>query len=205
MPRFLYLVRHGEVANPDGVVYADLPEFGLSDLGRRQAERCAERLRDVEVDAIISSPLRRAVETATPIEEALGLAAMQDARLSEWGLATRWAGAKWDRLDDTHPGELTAYLDQPTDLPFSPESIEAVAARMEDAVLSNAGDRVVVISHQDPIQALRLRLTGRHLDRLHEDKPTHACVIALERSREGWHEVDFWHNPLEAPAFPPSR
>ena len=69
----LLLVRHGEVLNPDHVVYADLPGFGLSNRGRAQAEETAEHLATSGAAVVVSSPLLRAVQTAGPIADRLGV------------------------------------------------------------------------------------------------------------------------------------
>lgn len=206
MPDVIHLVRHGEVENPDGVVYADIPGFGLSDTGIRQARAAAEELGSLDVDAIVSSPLQRALETTEPIAATSGVTPVIDDRLTEWRLAQRWSGHRWDDLDVGFPGELEEYLDHPDALSFSPESIAEVASRMRDAVISQPGGAVVVVSHQDPIQALRLVLTGRDLATLNSDKPSHACIITIRRSiSAGWREERFWTNPYEAAAFPPPR
>lgn len=204
----LHLVRHGEVHNPDGLVYADLPGFHLSDLGREQAGSAAAHLGGSTVDAIVCSPLDRARETAAPIAHALALTVEIDDRLTEWGLSSRWAGVPWADLDHHFPGEIAAYTRTPHDLPFSPESIAAVAQRMEAAVADlgarHPGGTAVVVSHQDPVQALRLGLRGLDLAALNTDKPGHACVITLERSAGEWRETASWLPPLAGAVFPPA-
>ena len=62
----VHLVRHGEVHNPDRVLYGRLPEFHLSALGREMAELVAAHLADHDVTHVVSSPLERARETAAP-------------------------------------------------------------------------------------------------------------------------------------------
>jgi broad specificity phosphatase PhoE len=176
----LHLVRHGEVHNPDRVVYADLPGFDLSEQGRREAAEAAAALADEPITAVWSSPLLRAVRTAEAIAEPHGLPVRLDDRLREWGLLGRWAGAAWAELTERFPGELEAYLAHPDDLPFSPESLGALADRMVDVVDEVVGDGdVVLVSHQDPVHALVRRLTGMGFARFHEGKPAHAEVIRL--------------------------
>ena len=68
MPR-LYLVRHGE---PSGT-WTDTRDPGLTDLGREQARAAADRLRLVQPKQVVSSPLRRALETSAPLAEALSM------------------------------------------------------------------------------------------------------------------------------------
>lgn len=79
----VHLMRHGEVANPDGVLYGRLPGYHLSELGRQMAERVAEHLAPRDVTHVVASPLERAQETATPIAKAHGLDLDTDGRLIE--------------------------------------------------------------------------------------------------------------------------
>ncbi len=70
MPR-LYLIRHGEPSGTWG--QSDDPDPGLTDLGRKQAEAAGERLLKMRPKLIVTSPLRRAHETAMPLARALGI------------------------------------------------------------------------------------------------------------------------------------
>jgi broad specificity phosphatase PhoE len=189
----LHLVRHGEVENPGGIVYAGLPGFDLADRGRRQASSAAARLAARPVDTILSSPLKRAVETAHIIAALLGADVTVDERLTEWGLLDRWAGHRWDDLDDRFPGELAAYLADPTDLPFAPETLRELATRAVEGITtawrSRSGGDVVVVGHQDPTQAAWRQLTGRSLDDFHADKPAHAAVVTLAPGLRRWRTV----------------
>jgi broad specificity phosphatase PhoE len=204
----LHLVRHGEVYNPDHVVYADLPGFYLSATGRSQAAAAAARLGYLGADLVVSSPLDRAVQTARPISDTLGVPLDTDERLTEWRLARRWAGVAWERLPDVFPGELEAYLSHPHDLPFSPESIRDVAARIVALVAElgarHPGATAVLVSHQDPVQAARLALAARPLTDLAVDKPDHGSVIGLAPG-DPWSESVHWRPPVAgARPFPPS-
>lgn len=202
----LLLVRHGEVLNPGHVVYADLAGFPLTHRGRRQADETAEHLAESAADVIVSSPLLRAVETATPIAGRLGLTVETDERLVEWRLSNRWAGVAWDDVDRAFPGELTAYLARPHLLPFAPESIDEAADRVievvDDLGRRHPGATAILVGHQDPTQATRFRLTGRPLDTLHTDKPDHGTVIELVPGSP-WHETKRWDPPSSVAPFPP--
>ena len=204
----LLLVRHGEVFNPDHVVYADLAGFGLSDAGKAQASETAAHLRPIAADLLLASPIRRAIETSLPIAAALGLPITTDDRLYEWRLGTRWAPAPWDDLPTLFPGEVEAYLDHPDDLPFAPESISEVADRFASAVVATGelfpGGTAVMVSHQDPVQAARLRLTGRPMSELAIDKPDHGSVIDLIAADGRWIEASIWHPATRGEGFPPA-
>lgn len=201
----ILLVRHGEVRNPDHVVYADLAGFPLSATGRRQASDVAERL--PRHATVVASPLDRAVETAGIIADRTNGHVVVDDALTEWALGSRWAGCVWEELDDSFPGELAAYLKHPEDLPFSPESLVELARRVGGAVLRHRDDSegpLVFVSHQDPIQAARLSLTGRPLDGLNRSKPMHAEFIELTPTgTERWIERASWA-PEQEPVLPPS-
>lgn len=202
----LHLVRHGEVENPDGVVYADLAGFSLSAAGRAQAAASARYLQARNPQIVISSPLDRAMETAGAIAEAIGVAVKTDDRLLEWRLSGRWAGVRWDDLPTRFPGELEAYLAAPHDLAFSPESLDEVATRMASLVMSldSAGvEDAVLVSHQDPVQALRMHLVGGSREAFTTGKPGHASVTTLEREGDGWREAGYWEPEVETIPFPP--
>src|SRR6478672_11842909 len=93
----LLLVRHGETPTTGMVLPGRAPGLHLSDLGRAQAERVAERLAGLSVDAVYSSPLERAMETADPTAARAGLEVKQDAGLLECDFG-EWTGASLAEL-----------------------------------------------------------------------------------------------------------
>lgn len=194
MGSVVHLVRHGEVQNPDNVVYADLPGFHLSERGLREAEWAGAYLDTRSITAVYSSPLDRAMETASLIANHHDLEPEAVHELIEWRLLNRWRGLRWREIDMHRPGELEAYLSHPTSLDFAPESLKGLAGRLAGKITElaerNPEREIVVVSHQDPIQAARLILTGRSLDDLHHAKPRHCEILSLapgkswvERSR----------------------
>ena len=66
----VHLLRHGEVHNPEGVLYGRLPGYHLSELGRQMARLVADHLADRDITYVVASPLERAQETAAPIAAA---------------------------------------------------------------------------------------------------------------------------------------
>jgi broad specificity phosphatase PhoE len=202
----VHLVRHGEVENPDHIVYADLQEFGLSTNGQAQASEAAAFLADRPISAVCTSPLTRAVQTAMAIAipHRIEIDVVDD--LGEFGLSMRWRGLRWEELDHLFPEEVAAYLDHPWDLPFSPESLNEMAGRMESAVrsrhLAYPEGELVVVSHQDPVQAALFSLTGRPFSSFSSDKPGHAEVITLEPGTP-WRETTRWVPATDSGLFPP--
>ena len=79
----VHLLRHGEVHNPEKILYGRLPNFRLSERGEAMALRAAQALADHDITHIISSPLERAQQTAAPIAARFDLTVELDARLIE--------------------------------------------------------------------------------------------------------------------------
>lgn len=173
----VHVVRHGEVANPQGVLYGRLPGYQLSPRGKAMAQATADFLAARDVSYVVASPLERAQQTAAPIlvgrpaRDRDGapreghLAVQLDPQLTESanhfeGLTVgRGEGALW------RPKHLRAYVN-----PFAPswgEPYTEIAARMRNALESARKDAVgheaVMVSHQLPIWMLRRSLEGRHL------------------------------------------
>jgi len=202
-----HLIRHAEVLNPGGLVYGSLPNFGLSELGARQAVEAAEHLAGRPLAAVWSSPLERALRTAEIIAARHRLVVLVDEALIEWRLADRWAGLPWEDLPRVRPGELEAYLSDPTNLPFSPESLEVLAKRVA-AVVGRLVDRYrgtefAVVTHQDPLQAGRLQLLGKPLTGLASNKPVHGAVLTFQTAMDRCRELPGWR-PAETVHFPPA-
>jgi broad specificity phosphatase PhoE len=159
----VHLLRHGEVHNPEGVLYGRRPGFHLSERGRAMAQRVADTIGDRDIVHLRISPLERVRETAAPLAEARGLEPVVDDRVIE--SENCFEGRTFSR------GPLTL-LDPRTWRylynPFRPswgEPYKQVAARMRAAVLdaraAAEGHEAVVVSHQLPIWVTRLSAEGR--------------------------------------------
>ena len=83
MTTTVHLLRHGEVHNPEKVLYGRLPGYRLSDLGHLMAQRASEALADHDVARVIASPLERAQQTAQPIASQFDLDIDTDDRIVE--------------------------------------------------------------------------------------------------------------------------
>ncbi len=84
----LTLVRHGQTENNLGGLAQGWTDVELDKLGRRQAELVGERLKAIQFDAIFSSDLQRAVQTAQPLSDALGVPIQTTELLRERSLGT---------------------------------------------------------------------------------------------------------------------
>ena len=203
MAAFVHMVRHAEVDNTDNLVSADLPGFRLSPHGIEQARRVGRYLGPRPVVAIWSSPLEPSLRTAEEIAARTGVPVKVDPDLTEWLLMRRWKGTSWQSLPIKFPGELEAYLDRPHDLQFAEETLaslgERVAAVARRLDTEHPHGDVVIVSHQDPVQAGRLRLLGAPLSEFGAAKPGNGAVITL-RPGSSWREETSWE-PSDSPRF----
>jgi len=194
----VHLVRHGEVFNPNHVVYADLDGFNLSPTGVLQAHATGKHLSNRSVDAVLTSPLARARQTATSISRHHGIEPTVAANLTETRQYPGWTGQKWDDLDALFPGQVDGYLSDASVLDDVHETISTVAARVVAVVeraLADGADSIVVVGHQDPTQAARLLLTRRSLSELLLDPPEHASITTLVNNSGPWVEHAVWAPP----------
>ncbi|HEY7174946.1 MAG TPA: histidine phosphatase family protein, partial [Micromonosporaceae bacterium] len=79
----VHVMRHGEVYNPDKVLYGRLPGYRLSELGMQMAKAAAESLAGRDVTYLVASPLERAQQTAEPFAAEFKLPVAIDERLIE--------------------------------------------------------------------------------------------------------------------------
>ena len=161
----VHLVRHGEVFNPDGILYGRLPGYHLSELGREMADTVAESLRERDITHVVASPLDRAQETALPIGAALGLGVSADPRLIE--ADNYFQGMKFGVGDGSlrHPKHWVRLRN-----PFTPswgepyqQQATRVLAALADARDAAEGHEAVAVSHQSPIWITRRFVEGLHL------------------------------------------
>jgi broad specificity phosphatase PhoE len=173
----VHLMRHGEVYNPDGVLYGRLPGFRLSDLGQKMAERVADHLADHDIKAVVASPLQRAQETAAPIAARHDLEVGTDERLIE--AANFFEGKKFSVGDGVlkRPAVWFKLWN-----PFKPswgEPYQQLVRRMRDAIETArqkaAGHEALIVSHQLPIWIVRSAIEGR---RMFHDPRKRQCSLA---------------------------
>lgn len=173
----VHLVRHGEVHNPMGVLYGRSPGYHLSERGRAMAERVAGHFAGHDIALVVSSPLERAVETATPIAAAHQLDILIDSRLVEAG--NHFEGKTFGTGNGSlrYPGNWKLVRN-----PFTPswgEPYVQIAARMSEAIAAarqhRPGRELIIVTHQLPVWVTRCHLEGR---RLWHDPRRRQCDLA---------------------------
>jgi probable phosphomutase (TIGR03848 family) len=166
------MVRHGRsTANTSGTLAGRTPGVGIDDRGTEQASELAARLGSVKLDAIVSSPLQRCLETIAPLAAGLGIEVEIDDRLAECDYGD-WTGRT---IKELMKEKLWATVQaHPSAVAFpGGESLTAMAARTVAAVRdwdrriadrNGAGAVWLACSHGDPIKAVVAEALGLHLD-----------------------------------------
>ena len=175
----VHLLRHGEVHNPQGILYGRLGGYSLSDLGMRMAGRVADALAEREVGHVVASPLERAQETARPVAERLGLDVTTDRRVIEAGNhfegrsfgvgdgALRRPSSWWYLRNPWKPSWGEPYK----------QVVERMLAAMADARDAARGGEALVVTHQLPIWITRSAVEG--LPFLHDPRRRQCTLCSL--------------------------
>jgi probable phosphomutase (TIGR03848 family) len=166
-PTLILFVRHGQTGTTGKVLPGRAPGLHLAEEGRAQAKGVAERIAKLKkVDAVYSSPLERARETAAPIAAARGLKVRVDRSLVECDFG-EWTGGELKALAKKPEwGTVQRY---PSGFRFpGGESFVDMSARICDTAVKlrdrHPGGVVVAVSHADPIKAAVADALGTHLD-----------------------------------------
>ncbi len=188
MAQTIHFVRHGEVHNPEKILYGLQPGWRLSDRGNEMAAVIGEWSTKLDLGAIHSSPLQRAQETVAPIIKAHNLQLTTDENLIE--ASNIFEGKKFELGSGVlkHP-KSWRYLYNPW-RPSWGEPYDQIINRMLKALFaardSAGGKDAICVSHQLPIWILRSAVEGRRL--LHDPRKrecTLASVTSFELDNEG--------------------
>lgn len=190
----IHLVRHGEVYNPDGVLYGRLPGFHLSTLGATMAAAAAAQLTGHPITALFSSPLLRAQESAKPWADAFALPIQTDERLIE--PTNKFEGGTYEFGPGVllHP-KIWPWVANPMRPSWGEPYLQVIArmfAVIDHAAASVESGEVVMVSHQMPIVMVQRSVAGK---RPFHDPRKRRCqlssITTLEKQHGTWVEVGY--------------
>ncbi len=179
----VHLLRHGEVYNPEGVLYGRLPGYRLSTLGEQMAQTVADDLagrsgqRRHDIAVVVASTLERAQQTAAPLAAAFGLDIDVDERLIEAGNhfeGLRFGVGEGSLANPRHWPHLRNPVRPSWGEPYA-EQVARMRAAVETVRRQVPGREAVLVSHQLPIWVTRLSAEGR---RLWHDPRRRQCTLA---------------------------
>ena len=166
---YVYLIRHGENDHvKEKRLAGRIPEVHLNAYGRQQAEAIAQVLKDVQFDAIASSPLERALETSRPLSRMQGIPVLAEPGLLEIDYGT-WQGKtlktlrrrKLWPLVNHHPSRIR-FPDGESFLEAQTRAVAAIESLRSRYPQAEA--RVACISHADVIKLVTAFYLGLSLD-----------------------------------------
>jgi broad specificity phosphatase PhoE len=181
----LLLVRHGATQLTAEDRFSGAIGVDLSDEGRAQAARLAERLAEAPIRAVYTSPLSRTVETATILAKPHGLPLVYQDGLREISHG-RWEGLTRREVEARFSEEYAAWESDPfTFAPEGGESGVAVLARalpvIRSIVVAHPNETVLVVSHKATLRLILSSLLGfdarGYRDRLDQSP---ACLNVLD-------------------------
>ncbi len=175
----VHLMRHGEVHNPEGILYGRRPGYHLSTRGQQMAQVVAEAIKDRDITHLRVSPLERAQETAAPLAKLTGLEIVTDDRVIE--STNHFEGKRFAKGDNAlRDPRLWLKLYNPLK-PSWGEPYAEIAARMmaavHDAREAARGHEAVIVSHQLPIWTTRMHVEKRSM--LHDPRRRQCTLCSL--------------------------
>jgi len=189
-------VRHGEVDNPQGLIYGRLPGFGLTEKGEEQAKKTAKYLKSLKAtpQAIITSPLLRTKTTA----EILGgfypkAKIIEEEQIIEGDLG--WEGKVEANL--VKKGVWDVYLKTPGEIKTG-ETFAGIQKRgvewLKGFLADNSYKEFVVVSHKDVIRTLTVFLEGKLLDDFVKVSCEHASAtsVVVDRQLKLLEPIGYW-------------
>lgn len=192
----LILVRHGQSEANLKNIGAGQRDYPLTELGHKQAERVADYLlAHHSIDCIYASDLSRAISTAKPTAERLGLPIHTDRRLREIDTGD-WAGLPFDVRRSQYPEECRRLREDYSHMRFpGGESIIEVYRRVVACVLQileeNEGKTVLIVAHAGALRALCAYANGFAEDEVGSSPAggENASIQIYELSDGAWQTV----------------
>ena len=168
----LIFVRHGYSVSNEGKFFAGHTDVDLTERGYKQAALTAEYLRNEKIDAVYSSDLKRAYNTALPIAKMHSLTVIKDERLREI-YAGEWEGLSFEELRKSYGEDYSVWLDdigrsRCTGGESTIELLDRIFARTEDIARENEGKTVLIATHATPIRVLCTLAAGEGMAKMAE-------------------------------------
>jgi broad specificity phosphatase PhoE len=167
----LLLIRHGRsLWNVEGRIQGQV-DIPLDPVGLQQAERVAQRLQSLPIDAIYSSPLQRARATAEALAVRINLPVVYDERLMEYDFGVV-SGLTWEGVVANHPELVKRWADDAWAVPIEGSEgrinfAARVQAVMDDVIAQYPDRQVVVVAHGGTFAVYLAKMLGLDLQRRH--------------------------------------
>ena len=176
--------------------FQGLTDIPLNDTGRQQAGFAKTGLLDVELAAIYTSPLQRAVETAEIIRGDREIPIYPTEGLREMGIG-EWEGLLVSEIDERYPGWYDIWRTAPTRIrlkggePYA-ETQKRAWKTFWEIVKKHEGQTVLIVSHMMCISSILLTVAGIPLDEVWQHPIRNAALNIVEADSDGRAVITAW-------------
>jgi broad specificity phosphatase PhoE len=184
----VYLVRHGQTAWNAELIFRGRRDIELNERGRKEASAIADALRHKNLDAIYTSPLTRAVETARPLAALLHreITPIQDLTDISYG---DWEGIAYREIKTRYPDILATWEQEPELVRFPHgETLDEVRERsygvLREVVEKHANESILIVSHRVVNKVLLCAVLGLSTAHFWNIKQDTGCINLLECSNQ---------------------
>lgn len=183
----LFLIRHASCSGLGLTLWGRTANITLDLKGELQAQRLAERFKDVKLDAIYSSPMERALQTAEPLARNANLEVKESQALNEIDFGD-WTGKTFDELSSDDVWRRFNTRRSATAIPGGESFLEVqnrIVKELNTIASRHVNGRVAVVTHADVIRAAVLNFSGMPVDLIEriEISPCSVTAVALDDER----------------------
>ena len=180
-----FLIRHASCSGLGQTLWGRTPGVCLNETGKLQAQQLAERFRGMTLQAIYSSPLERALETAETIARSMNLEVTKNPAFDEINFG-EWTGKSFDTLSSDESWRRFNRDRSTTRIPGGESFLEVqtrVVTGLERLSSQHTNARVAIVSHADVIKAAVGYFTATPIDLLQriEISPCSVSVVAMDK------------------------
>lgn len=166
----LIIVRHAEAEGNVKRIFQGWTDGEITERGHAQAERVAERLKDMQIDVLYSSSMKRTLQTASYIAKINNLPIIRTDKLKEINGGS-WEGEKWDNLSLKWPDEYETWENKPhAHIMPNGESMEELQKRLIDEIEKiidkHSGKAICIVTHGTAIRSLMCRFHHCKLEKM---------------------------------------
>ena len=196
MKTTVILIRHGETEWNVLRRFQGLTDIPLNDRGRQQAGFAKNGLHGMELDAIYTSPLQRALETAEIIRGERQIPIYPTDGLREMGIG-EWEGLLVSEIDERYPGWYDIWRSAPTQIrlkggePYV-ETQRRAWKTFWEIVRKHGGETVLIVSHMMCISSILLTIAGIPLDEVWKHPIGNAALNIVEADSDGKAVITAW-------------
>jgi broad specificity phosphatase PhoE len=184
----IYLIRHGQTEWNRRQTFRGIIDIPLNERGHREAEAILEAMKDNNISAIYTSPLRRSMETAKPIEKFFHLKIFPVKGLIDINYGD-WQGLTIDDVKKRYKEQYNQWVKTPNLIRFpNGETLDEVQERsfcaFKDIVKENPGKTIVIIPHRVINKVLLCALLGLNNSHFWEIRQDTGCINLIEYSND---------------------